>query len=158
MSVPPQNNIGNHLAVVVISQFNELSKLLIEKIVKNNISVVVLDNENEWKGNFGNVVNVSFCNKKDWKRIVCGYLVYINQDDNFNKTSMEQTRSDLLLVRNIIKKNQSKSLFALPLIKEQNYKVKLAPETTGKINVFGSLDEILELQKQTVISVLILHI
>ena len=35
------------------------------------------------------------------------------------------------------------------IIKEQNYKVKLAPETTGKINVFGSLDEILELQKQT---------
>jgi len=34
-------------------------------------------------------------------------------------------------------------------IKEHNYKIKLAPETTGKINVFGSLQEILDLQKQT---------
>jgi len=34
-------------------------------------------------------------------------------------------------------------------IKKHKYKIKLAPETTGKINVFGSLQEILDLQKQT---------
>lgn len=34
-------------------------------------------------------------------------------------------------------------------IKERKWKVKLAPETTGKINVFGDLTEILELVKQT---------
>src|SRR3989344_3517964 len=44
---------------------------------------------------------------------------------------------------------QARKLEIQDIIKEQNYKVKLAPETTGKINVFGSLDEILELQKQT---------
>lgn len=34
-------------------------------------------------------------------------------------------------------------------IKKKSWKVKLAPETTGKINVFGSLDEILKLAKET---------
>jgi len=34
-------------------------------------------------------------------------------------------------------------------IKKQGWKVKLAPETTGKINVFGSVDEILRLVKET---------
>lgn len=34
-------------------------------------------------------------------------------------------------------------------IKRKKWKVKLAPETTGKLNVFGSLDEILRLVKET---------
>lgn len=34
-------------------------------------------------------------------------------------------------------------------IKKQKWKVKLAPETTGKINVFGSIEEILLLVKET---------
>lgn len=34
-------------------------------------------------------------------------------------------------------------------IKQKAWKVKLAPETTGKINVFGSVDEILRLVKET---------
>jgi len=34
-------------------------------------------------------------------------------------------------------------------IKKQGWKVKLAPETTGKINVFGSIDEILNLVRET---------
>jgi deoxyribonuclease IV len=34
-------------------------------------------------------------------------------------------------------------------IKENKWKVKLAPETTGKINVFGDLDETLQLVKDT---------
>lgn len=35
------------------------------------------------------------------------------------------------------------------IIEKNNWDVKLAPETTGKINVFGSLDEILRLVKET---------
>lgn len=35
------------------------------------------------------------------------------------------------------------------IIKENNWNVELTPETTGKINVFGSLDEILRLVKET---------
>jgi len=35
----------------------------------------------------------------------------------------------------------------LDMMKEKNVKTKLAPETMGKINVFGSVDEILELSK-----------
>ncbi len=35
------------------------------------------------------------------------------------------------------------------IIKKNNWKVKLAPETTGKINVFGSIQEILKLIKDT---------
>ncbi len=34
-------------------------------------------------------------------------------------------------------------------IKKKKWKIKLAPETTGKINVFGSVDEILRLTKET---------
>ncbi len=34
-------------------------------------------------------------------------------------------------------------------IKKKNYKIKLAPETSGKINVFGSIDEIKKLVEQT---------
>jgi len=34
-------------------------------------------------------------------------------------------------------------------IKKRKWKVKLAPETTGKVNVFGSVDEILKLVKDT---------
>lgn len=34
-------------------------------------------------------------------------------------------------------------------IKEKNYNIKLAPETTGKINVFGSVEEISSLVKET---------
>lgn len=34
-------------------------------------------------------------------------------------------------------------------IKKNKWKVKLAPETTGKINVFGSIEEILQLVKDT---------
>lgn len=34
-------------------------------------------------------------------------------------------------------------------IKERKYKIKLAPETMGKINVFGSIEEILKLHKDT---------
>ncbi|MBT3985106.1 TIM barrel protein [archaeon] len=34
-------------------------------------------------------------------------------------------------------------------VKENNWKVKLAPETTGKISVFGNLDETLSLAKET---------
>lgn len=34
-------------------------------------------------------------------------------------------------------------------IKNKKWDVKLAPETTGKVNVFGSLDEILRLSKDT---------
>jgi deoxyribonuclease IV len=34
-------------------------------------------------------------------------------------------------------------------LKEKKYKVKLAPETTGKISVFGDLDETLDLAKET---------
>ena len=34
-------------------------------------------------------------------------------------------------------------------IKKNNWKVELAPETTGKINVFGSIDEIARLKKET---------
>lgn len=35
------------------------------------------------------------------------------------------------------------------IIKENNWQVELSPETTGKINVFGSLDEILRLVQET---------
>lgn len=34
-------------------------------------------------------------------------------------------------------------------IKQQNWKIQLAPETTGKVNVFGSIEEILLLIKDT---------
>src|SRR6056297_2992713 len=34
-------------------------------------------------------------------------------------------------------------------IKEKNYNIKLAPETTGKVNVFGSVEEISSLVKET---------
>lgn len=34
-------------------------------------------------------------------------------------------------------------------IKKNKWKIKLAPETTGKINVFGSIEEILKLVKET---------
>ncbi len=34
-------------------------------------------------------------------------------------------------------------------VKEKNWKIKLAPETMGKINVFGSVEEISELVKET---------
>ncbi len=34
-------------------------------------------------------------------------------------------------------------------IKKRNYKIKLAPETTGKVNVFGSVDEIKSLVVET---------
>ena len=34
-------------------------------------------------------------------------------------------------------------------VKKRNWKIKLAPETMGKINVFGSLDEISKLAKET---------
>lgn len=34
-------------------------------------------------------------------------------------------------------------------IKKHNWNIKLAPETTGKVNVFGSIDEILRLIKET---------
>jgi deoxyribonuclease-4 len=34
-------------------------------------------------------------------------------------------------------------------IKKKKYKIKLAPETSGKINVFGTIDEIKELAEQT---------
>lgn len=34
-------------------------------------------------------------------------------------------------------------------IKDNNYKIKIAPETMGKINVFGDTDEILRLVKET---------
>ncbi|MEN7982143.1 MAG: TIM barrel protein [Nanoarchaeota archaeon] len=34
-------------------------------------------------------------------------------------------------------------------IKKRNYKIKLAPETTGKVNVFGSIDEIKSLVDET---------
>ncbi len=34
-------------------------------------------------------------------------------------------------------------------VKKQRWKVKLAPETTGKVNVFGSIDEIKRLVKET---------
>ena len=34
-------------------------------------------------------------------------------------------------------------------IKKEKWKVKLAPETTGKVNVFGSIEEILRLVKET---------
>ena len=33
--------------------------------------------------------------------------------------------------------------------KKNNWKIKLAPETTGKVNVFGSVDEVLRLVKET---------
>ncbi|MBL7147975.1 MAG: TIM barrel protein [Nanoarchaeota archaeon] len=35
------------------------------------------------------------------------------------------------------------------IIKEKKWDVKLCPETTGKVNVFGSLDEIIRLVKET---------
>jgi len=35
------------------------------------------------------------------------------------------------------------------ILKQKGLKIKLAPETTGKINVFGSLDEIFKLVKET---------
>jgi len=35
------------------------------------------------------------------------------------------------------------------IIKKNSWKVKIAPETTGKLNVFGSIDEILSLIKDT---------
>ncbi len=34
-------------------------------------------------------------------------------------------------------------------IKKNKWNIKLAPETTGKLNVFGSIDEISRLQKET---------
>ena len=34
-------------------------------------------------------------------------------------------------------------------IKKNKWKIKLAPETTGKVNVFGSVDEILRLSRET---------
>lgn len=34
-------------------------------------------------------------------------------------------------------------------IKKHNWNIKLAPETTGKVNVFGSIDEILRLIRET---------
>ena len=35
------------------------------------------------------------------------------------------------------------------VIKKNKWKVKLAPETTGKVNVFGSVDEIARLKRET---------
>ena len=37
----------------------------------------------------------------------------------------------------------------MKIIKEKKWDVKLAPETTGKVNVFGDLTEIMDLVKET---------
>ena len=57
----------------------------------------------------------------------------------YGKKSKEET-FDIIAeeVRNLVK-----------TIKEKKWNVKLAPETTGKINVFGDLNEIMELTKKT---------
>lgn len=41
------------------------------------------------------------------------------------------------------------------IIKEKKWNVELCPETTGKVNVFGSLDEIIKLVKETICSLCI---
>jgi len=57
----------------------------------------------------------------------------------YGKSSKEETydniKKAILEMQGVIKKNK--------------WGVKLAPETTGKVNVFGSLDEILRLSKET---------
>ena len=57
----------------------------------------------------------------------------------YGKSSKEETykniKKEILEMQEIVKKNK--------------WEVKLAPETTGKVNVFGSLDEILKLSKET---------
>lgn len=57
----------------------------------------------------------------------------------YGKDSKEETYET---IKEQIKKIQE-------AIKEKKWKVKLAPETTGKINVFGTIDEILKLVKDT---------
>lgn len=56
------------------------------------------------------------------------------QDDDKEKT-YEQIKEKILEMQQVISKN--------------NWKIKLAPETTGKVNVFGTIEEILNLVKDT---------
>ncbi|MBR9706034.1 TIM barrel protein [Candidatus Pacearchaeota archaeon] len=47
-------------------------------------------------------------------------------------------------------KNISEAILEMQkIIKEKKWKIRLAPETTGKVNVFGSIDEIAKLVKDT---------
>ncbi len=57
----------------------------------------------------------------------------------YGKSSKEETFAN---IKKAIKEMQKE-------IKKNKWKVRLAPETTGRLNVFGSIEEILELVKQT---------
>ncbi len=57
----------------------------------------------------------------------------------YGKKGKEETYE---IIKNAILDMQKK-------IKERKWQVNLAPETTGKVNVFGNLDEILQLVKET---------
>ena len=57
----------------------------------------------------------------------------------YGKSSKEETYENI----------KNNILDMLEEIKKNKWNVKLAPETTGKVNVFGDLDEILKLVKET---------
>ena len=57
----------------------------------------------------------------------------------FGKKSSEET----------YKKIKKEILYLQKYIKSKKWNIELAPETTGKVNVFGSLDETLKLAKET---------
>ncbi|MEM3405925.1 MAG: TIM barrel protein [Candidatus Pacearchaeota archaeon] len=66
-------------------------------------------------------------------KLVVFHPGFYGKDDK--KTTYENIKKEIIKLQNIIEKNK--------------YKIKLAPETTGKINVFGSLEEISLLVKET---------
>ena len=57
----------------------------------------------------------------------------------YGKKSKEETYENIK--KEIIKLQEE--------IKKNNWKIKIAPETTGKVNVFGSVEEILKLVRET---------
>ena len=60
-----------------------------------------------------------------------------------NKGKTEQDKIDTY---NNVKKEIE---YMLSIIKNNNWKIKIAPETMGKVNVFGSIEEISSLTKET---------
>ncbi len=66
------------------------------------------------------------------KRVVFHPGFYAGMD---KETTYQNIKKQILKIQEALKKN--------------NWKIKLAPETTGKVNVFGSIEEIVRLIKET---------
>jgi hypothetical protein len=111
--------IGSSISVALISKPNSLSLALANKILDKNLELIVLDEDLDiWEDQIERKEIITFVTKSELKKVVCGYVVYINLKEHADSKETKELQRDVEIVIKIARDNFAKAVFFFPVLQE----------------------------------------